>query len=654
MLCFAAQVSAGPTAVPLNDHTRLGQHFRAPRDVCAEMVAGLKAARSGAARAEAARRLVREGRPESIPMLAELLSDGNLAHAARSVLEAMPTPEAGAALRAQLPKLNGAPLVGAINSIGERGDAEAVAPLTALLRNSAPEVAAAAAAALGKIGTGEAADALTRAIPGLPNNGRTAAFAGALDCATRLAARGERERAFELLDCVRKGADIPLAIRKAATRGAILNAPANRSALLIDVLRSPDTVDLEVGLWIVGRELPGTEVARTIAEGLGSVPLDRHVRVIEALCSRGDKTALPVLLTAVKSERADLRTAALSGLAEFPAARVAEVLVDALGDPREGVADAAESVLAGLDGEEADAAVLRAIQGGNGAAVVRAIRVAGVRRFRAAFPVLLTIVDKGDSATAAVAAKVSRALAGPGDVPALLSCLSRCPEGGVRRDLGVALVAACGKAEDRDACAATLIASLQDAGPGLSTSLLRALREVGGRRALGAVVASTRDADRRVCAAAVRLLADWKNSDAVPEIARLAQHAADPSDRLVCLRGYISFAGRDALPVGRRLEICRRAAKLVQRTADKVQLLGMVGQLAVLQALDLAVPFLDDAAVRREAAVAVLSVAEQLVEAPHAERVAASLRKVVQKSDDADSRGRATALLGKIRGQLPK
>jgi len=617
------------------------------------MVAPLKAARSGAARAEAARRLVREGRSESIPVLAELLSDENLSHAARSVLEAMPTPEAGAALRAQLPKLKGAQLIGAINSIGERGDAEAVAPLTALLPSSSPGVAAAAAAALGKIGTPKAGNALMRAIPDMPKDGQTAVLAGALDCATRLAARGERERAFELFDCVRKRAGVPLAIRKAATSGAVLNAPTGRSALLVDLLRSPDMEDLEVGLWIVRRELPGTAVTRAIADGLGSVPADRHARVVEALCSRGDETVLPVLLTVVGSERADLRAAALSGLAGFPAGRVAGVLADALGDPREGVADAAESVLAGLDGEEADAAVMRAIQGGNGVAVVRAIQIAGARHLRAAFPVLLTIADKGEPAAALVAAKVSRALAGPGDVPALLSCLSRCPEGDVRRNVAAALVAACGKVEDRDACAATLIGSLQDASPGLSTSLLRALREVGGSRALEAVVASTRDADRRVCAAAIRLLADWRSPDAVPELARLAEHAADPVDRLICLRGYILFAGRDALPVGRRLEICGRAAKLVQRPDDKTLLLGMVGRLAVPRALDIAVPFLDDEAVRREAAVSVLSVAEKMVESPHAERVAASLREVAQKSNDAHARGRATALLGKIRTPTP-
>ena len=68
----------------------------------------------------ACRRLAAIGGQESIAPLAALLADEDLSHAARMGLEAIPDPAAGEALRAALPGLAGAPLIGVINSLAAR------------------------------------------------------------------------------------------------------------------------------------------------------------------------------------------------------------------------------------------------------------------------------------------------------------------------------------------------------------------------------------------------------------------------------------------------------------------------------------------------------------------------------------------------------
>jgi HEAT repeat protein len=76
------------------------------------------------------------GTKQAVPALAALLADPKLAHYARYGLEPIPDPSVDKALRDALGKIKGRPLVGVINSIGQRKDAE---------------VADAAAAALGRI-----------------------------------------------------------------------------------------------------------------------------------------------------------------------------------------------------------------------------------------------------------------------------------------------------------------------------------------------------------------------------------------------------------------------------------------------------------------------------------------------------------------------
>jgi len=135
-----------------------------PYTDAAEMLAVLKSDAPAAAKITACRQLAARGGPEAIPELADLLADEKLAHLARLALEPMPDPAAGDALRDALPKLKGQLLVGVINSLGRRRDAKAVAALSGLLGNSDPQVASAAAAALGKIATPAAAEILKKAL----------------------------------------------------------------------------------------------------------------------------------------------------------------------------------------------------------------------------------------------------------------------------------------------------------------------------------------------------------------------------------------------------------------------------------------------------------------------------------------------------------
>ena len=65
------------------------------------------------------------GSAKSVPALAALLSDPDLAHPARMALEPMANADAGTALRAALGKVQGKLLSGVIASIGARRDPQA-------------------------------------------------------------------------------------------------------------------------------------------------------------------------------------------------------------------------------------------------------------------------------------------------------------------------------------------------------------------------------------------------------------------------------------------------------------------------------------------------------------------------------------------------
>jgi HEAT repeat protein len=166
----------------------------------------------------ACRYLMAIGTAASVPALAALLTDEKLAHMGRFALERNPAPEAGDALREALPKATGKQKIGAISSLGARGDAASIAALAALVGDADAAVATAAAHALGAIRTPEAAEALDQAAPA--PSVQPAVTDALLACAEALLASGKNTQALAIYKKFIDGAQ-PKHVRLAATRGML-------------------------------------------------------------------------------------------------------------------------------------------------------------------------------------------------------------------------------------------------------------------------------------------------------------------------------------------------------------------------------------------------------------------------------------------------
>ena len=153
-------------------------------------------------KARACQQLAVVGTPAAIPALAALLDQEPLADYARSGLEAITDPAAGAALRAALPRLEGRLLAGVVNSLGVRRDTAAVPALQSLALDPKRGVATEALASLGMIGTTAAAGTIRSVLTKGPAELRTPAAHAALAAAAHLAKAGNAAAACGLLDKV--------------------------------------------------------------------------------------------------------------------------------------------------------------------------------------------------------------------------------------------------------------------------------------------------------------------------------------------------------------------------------------------------------------------------------------------------------------------
>ena len=183
----------------------------------------LKGHASRGAKAYVCRKLGQMGTSRSVPVLSWLLDDDELGHMARGALELIPGPEATKALRDALPKTKGLLKVGVINSLGVRRDAESGPALVALLGDSDQQVASAAAAALGAIGSSDGAKALAAFQAKAPEALRLAVADARLICAERLLADGKKLEAMAIYKAL-STPEQPKHVRLAATRGLLAAA----------------------------------------------------------------------------------------------------------------------------------------------------------------------------------------------------------------------------------------------------------------------------------------------------------------------------------------------------------------------------------------------------------------------------------------------
>jgi len=175
---------------------------------------------SRAAKDFVCRKLSLIGTAACVPTVAKLLTDEKLSHMARYALERIPDAAAVKAMRDAMGQAQGLVKVGIINSLGVRRDAESAPALVILLGDSDAQIAAAAAAALGKIGNAEAAKALKDFQGKAPEGLKLVAADSCLACAERLRADGKKIEALTIYKSL-AAPNQPKHVRMAATRGML-------------------------------------------------------------------------------------------------------------------------------------------------------------------------------------------------------------------------------------------------------------------------------------------------------------------------------------------------------------------------------------------------------------------------------------------------
>jgi HEAT repeat protein len=551
------------------------------------------------------RQLEYMGGAEAVDALAKIMNgdDAELRECARRALEKNPDPRATASLRAALAKAADPTWkIGLINSLAQRGDTEAVGLIVKQLDDD--KAGGAAVWALGRIATPAAVNALWTVFGKNP-----AASQALIEAGDRLIARGDAAAAKPIfLKLFDQGS--PLPVRVAALVGLAKADPTGVSKLINDALNDNES-RLQFAAIAAARLAYGKDLSQKLSDALPTLGPAAKAVVLGALDSSAEKQ----IIEAAGDKNATVRLAAIEALGRVGGVASVPVLIRVSAGDSPVEKDAAGAALARMSGPQIDALLEKSADAGDEKARATAINALAARLDTAALPAILKYAAESDPTVTKAALGALRRMGGDAEIePVARLAVASNANGAV-----LALEAMAERAADKPAAAKKLLAIAADNEEAIA-SLSEVLSALGGEDALAAVSKLAANGKGEAQDRAVSALGNWPDFAAVKPLLTIASGKnAKLNHRVIAVQGVVRLVkSSENESASARADAALAAMNAAQRDEEKKLALSALGSVPDSRCAAAIKPLLSEPALKEEAGLAGVTLAELLLETDQA------------------------------------
>ncbi|MCL5097986.1 MAG: DUF1080 domain-containing protein, partial [Candidatus Omnitrophica bacterium] len=604
------------------------------RAIESRLVAALDSAIPWSTKQDVCRILWTIGTAQSAPALKKLLAQPETVEIACYAIAKNPIPELGQAVRDTLPGSAGKVTVSLLNLLGQRRDGAALDLILPWLKNEQPAIAEAAATALGKIGGQSAVTALDRFRIAVPKDRRVMADAAYLRAIESLPPANAVDLWKELVAA--KQESVP--VRREAFLRLSEHAPEAVSAWLLAALRGEEP-ELTPATGLALRTLRDQTIVGLVAARLDEFPASSQAIVVEAI---GHDLAIESLVDLPR--HGGVRSPALRMLATREEPEAARALLTEALSP-EKIDDRAEifRLLGNMPGPAATDALLNALPATPAALLSDVVQVLTARKAEIPLPVILDRTRGGDQDDRIQTIRALRFAASAGDHAVLFDLLKTAAEPGIHEAVEETIAVVFSHSGNLESEADWLHDALKSADrPQDRQSFLRLLAQTGTAKALQVVTAQLDTGHAEDREVAFRALTQWPNESAIDPLLAVLREPLNEAQLGLAFRGAVRLLRESQLPAAQKADRYRQLLPQANTPERSKLLLSGLAEVDDAGAMDLIVPFLDNPAVRAEAAVSAIAVASHL--GPSDERVVdAAMNRVLAVVQDANLRAQAQA-----------
>jgi type 1 glutamine amidotransferase/HEAT repeat protein len=568
------------------------------------------------------------GTEASTEILAKMVSNPATTDMARYAAERISSAKIDKMLITAAGKTSGNVKIGIVNTLGVKQVEGAVSKIGKMIKASDADLSLAAIEALKKIGNEKAMKALASSMRKLKGSLKQASVDAYLYCADQKLASGDISKALKAYKRVNKSTD-NVYIRAAAVKGIIAASGNKKDEFILGVFKDDDKAVRDIATAAL-TELSATEL-KPILKRFDEFNDAAKIQVIAAIAKTKSAEVLAVVTAASDNPNKDVRLQAIEALATAGDGSTVKVLSEKAATARGHEQRLARQSLYGLVSPDADKVILGNFAAANAGVKVELLRAIGERRIDGGGNVLLVAVKDSDSKVRVEALKVASGSLNL-DQSNVLAALSKAQMDQERRQAGKTLVAMANKGGNKAAQVAGLVA-FKTSSPDVKSVILISLGEIGDDQGLELLLKSLKSSDDKVQYGAIIGLTQWPNADAAESLLDVAEKTAlNNKNKLLALRGAVGLVAKsNSMPSSQVIEMLTLAMELAPNTSEKRKVLSTLGSSSSKGAMDMAAKYLDDAALKGEAEIAVVNIASRNVTS-YPEDVKIILKKVLSQT----------------------
>jgi HEAT repeat protein len=606
-----------------------------------KLIDALAAATTNDAKQFFCRQLRTIGTARAVPQLESMLRDSEISHMARYALGRIDAPEAGKALHRALGKTSGKIKAGIINTLVNVNYTKASTDILKFVGDSDKNVSIAAIKTAGAFGGKSAVKMLQKARPFAAKDVKVEIDAALLSCASKFIAAGDNSLASAIYTEFYSD-KYPEHLRVAGLRGLATTRGEEAADILVEAIKGDDPALRRNAIGMMAL-IKGKKTTDAFVKLSKSLPPDGQELIVRSLAERGDVSAVPAVIDMTASEHENVRQAALEALGDIGTPQSIKYLARAAasGSREERIARAS---LVRMRGPGIDKAFISEISSGEPTSRVAVIRAIGQRGSDEPFATLHKVAKADSDASVRREAVLSMSRVGKSsDIDILLKLAIAPKEAGDRSAIERAIVIMFNKIGDKSAQADPVIAALKKAPNEAKPVLLSLLVRPATSEALEVVRAYVKSSNSKVSDAAIRALGQWPNAAPSEQLYQIASRSSNPIHKVLALRSYIRMAPLTREPMAAYIN----AMKLASRKDDIRLVLGGLHYAGSLEALEMAEKYMTDDALKAEAYMAGVKVANVFCWQDGA-RARITLNRVIAEAPNDSIRNQARKVINKM------
>jgi HEAT repeat protein len=400
------------------------------------------------------------------------------------------------------------------------------------------------------------------------------------------------------------------------------------------------------------REVSAPGATELFAKLLQKVNPPVHVALIGGMSQRGDVAAAPAIAAMVKSASPEVRVAVINALGILGDATMVPLLGVSAASASGEEQKAARLALVDLRRGNPTETLLRLLPAAKPEVQAEFARALGDRSDKAAVPKLMELAREGSGSASKAALQALVLLVDDAQVGQMVQFVIEAKTDTARAAAAEALNSACHQIQTRrgQVNTAPLVQGLATASTGARIALLPVCGGLIDTKLRAALRAAVVAPEPPVRAAAIRALCDTADAELLPDVLKVACEAPEENLRTLAIRACVRLTTQEdtiKLPVKAQIEPLKAILATPVSADQKRLVLAGLAEIPDLEALKLADPMLDEAAIQPEAAKAVTKIASAL---PHAQGqpAIAALKRVLAATIDADTRKAADTALNDI------